>query len=442
MVQNVLIRVFDRDLSYLGQVDDYQALIYRRKWTNYGEFEITLGYRCSLLQVNRFIMLDEDPKRSGCIEYVQYDDEKETYTAKGFSLLKLLETRITIPPTGKAYQKYKGTPAEVLQQLVTANAITPEDRRRVLPNLVLGSRPPSSTTITYETRYNVLAEDIKAIANSYSLGTEIELNWENRQLEFVVRQGVNHTAGQITQPRVIFSDAYDNISEQVYTQDISSERNIGYVAGRGEGEERKVVTVDLAGASGFERKEVFIDARDVDEGEDEEALLRERGLAKLAAMRAADSYDFTVLNGQTLQYLCDWDLGDLVTVMSDGMNTMVDERVLEVEEVYDTSGVQITPTVGEPEKTLQEKISNSNSGTYVGDSTGGGSTGGNGKTTYTYVQELPSDRWTITHNLGRMPSVSIVDSAGTLVHGNVDYISNNVIRVTFSGEFSGSAYLN
>ena len=439
MVQNVLIRVFDRDLSYLGQVDDYQALIYRRKWTNCGEFEITLGYRCPLLQVNRFIMLDEDPKRSGFIEYVQYDDEKETYTAKGFSLIKLLETRITIPPTGKAYQKYKGTPAEVMQQLVASNAIVPEDSRRVLPNLVLGSRPPSGEKITYETRYNVLAEDIRAIANSHSLGTEIELNWKDRKLEFVVRQGVNHTAGQVTQPRVIFSDAYDNISEQIYTQDISSERNVGYVAGRGEGEERKIVMVDLAGASGFDLKEVFIDARDVDEDEDEETLLRERGMAKLAAMRAANSYDFTVLNGQTLQYLRDWDLGDLVTVMSDGMNTMIDERVLEVEEVYDTSGVQITPTVGEPEKTLQEKLSNSSNGTYVGDSAGSGNSG---KTTYTYVQELPSGIWTITHNLGRMPSVSIVDSAGTLVHGNVDYISNNVIRVTFSGEFSGRAYLN
>ena len=164
---------------------------------------------------------------------------------------------------------------------------------------------------------------------------------------------------------MIFSDAYDNISEQVYTLDVSSERNIGYVAGRGDGEDWKVVTVDLAGASGFERKEVFIDAHDVEEGANENALLRERGIAGLSAMRAADSYDFTVVSGTAMQYLQDWDLGDLVTVISDPLNTVVDERILEVEEVYDASGAQITPTVGEPEKTLQEKIS--------GGSNGGGS---------------------------------------------------------------------
>ena len=281
---------------------------------------------------------------------------------KGFSLLKLLETRITVPPKGKVNQSYQGTPAEILQQLVTANAIAPEDSCRVIPHLVLGDRPPSGGSITYETRYNILAEDIRSIANAYSLGAEIELNWREQCLEFVVRQGVDHTAAQSLQPRVIFSDAYDNISGQVYTLDVSSERNIGYVAGREEGEDRKVVTVDLAGASGFERKEVFIDARDVEEGANENALLRERGIAGLSAMRAADSYDFTVVSGTAMQYLQDWDLGDLVTVISDPRNTVVDERILEVEEVYDASGAQITPTVGEPEKTLQEKISGGSSG--------------------------------------------------------------------------------
>ena len=365
MDSNVLIRVFDTELNYLGQVDDYESLIFRRKWSGYGEFEITLGYCSPILQARRFILLDEDPKRSGCIEYVQYDEAKGTYTVKGFSLLKLLETRITVPPKGKANQSYQGTPAEILQQLVTANAIAPEDSQRVIPHLVLGDRPSSGGSITYETCYNILAEDIRSIANACSLGAEIELNWREQRLEFVVRQGVDHTAAQSLQPRVIFSDAYDNISEQVYTLDVSSERNIGYVAGREEGEDRKVVTVDLAGASGFERKEVFIDAHDVEEGANENALLRERGIAGLSAMRAADSYDFTVVSGTAMQYLQDWDLGDLVTVISDPLNTVVDERILEVEEVYDASGAQITPTVGEPEKTLQEKIS--------GGSNGGGS---------------------------------------------------------------------
>ena len=50
--------------------------------------------------------------------------------------------------------------------------------------------------------------------------------------------------------------------------------------------------------------------------------------------------------------------------------------------------------------------------------------------------------WEIEHNLGRFPSVSIVDSAGTMVVGEVFYVSENHIRVSFTSAFSGKAYLN
>ena len=47
----------------------------------------------------------------------------------------------------------------------------------------------------------------------------------------------------------------------------------------------------------------------------------------------------------------------------------------------------------------------------------------------------------ITHALGGKPQVTIVDSADTLVFGEVQYNSNTVVTVTFSAAFSGKAYL-
>lgn len=66
---------------------------------------------------------------------------------------------------------------------------------------------------------------------------------------------------------------------------------------------------------------------------------------------------------------------------------------------------------------------------------------GNDKS-YTHDQTTPSDTWTINHFLDKFPSVSIVDSAGTQVEGEVVYESINQLVVTFSGAFSGKAYLN
>lgn len=62
--------------------------------------------------------------------------------------------------------------------------------------------------------------------------------------------------------------------------------------------------------------------------------------------------------------------------------------------------------------------------------------------TYTHVQIAPCDVWMINHNLNRYPSVTVVDSAGTVVVGDIKYISTSSVKVSFSGGFAGRAYLN
>lgn len=61
---------------------------------------------------------------------------------------------------------------------------------------------------------------------------------------------------------------------------------------------------------------------------------------------------------------------------------------------------------------------------------------------FTFVQSTPAQVWTITHNLGKNPSVSVADTAGSWVVGQVDYINNNELRITFNAPFPGEAYLN
>jgi hypothetical protein len=71
---------------------------------------------------------------------------------------------------------------------------------------------------------------------------------------------------------------------------------------------------------------------------------------------------------------------------------------------------------------------------------GGG--GGDGDLTYVFTQIVPNTTWSITHNLNKFPSVTIVDSAGTVVIGDVTHINNDQLTVTFNSAFAGKAYLN
>lgn len=61
---------------------------------------------------------------------------------------------------------------------------------------------------------------------------------------------------------------------------------------------------------------------------------------------------------------------------------------------------------------------------------------------YIHNQVVASDTWQIQHNLGKFPSVSIVDSGDNLVVGEVKYIDSNNVLITFTSVFSGKAYLN
>lgn len=69
--------------------------------------------------------------------------------------------------------------------------------------------------------------------------------------------------------------------------------------------------------------------------------------------------------------------------------------------------------------------------------------GGGGDANYVHTQGSPSATWNIQHNLGKKPSVVVVSSLDNIVHGDVQYVDNNNVTITFeSGAFSGKAYFN
>ena len=62
--------------------------------------------------------------------------------------------------------------------------------------------------------------------------------------------------------------------------------------------------------------------------------------------------------------------------------------------------------------------------------------------TFTFEQAVASDTWIIKHNLGRNPSVVVVDSAGTVFYPAIQYDNENQCTVTMNGSTTGMAYLN
>lgn len=64
------------------------------------------------------------------------------------------------------------------------------------------------------------------------------------------------------------------------------------------------------------------------------------------------------------------------------------------------------------------------------------------KTNYVHTQSTASAVWTIQHNLSKYPSVTVIDSSGAEVFGNIEYVDVDNITLSFNVAITGKAYLN
>jgi hypothetical protein len=74
---------------------------------------------------------------------------------------------------------------------------------------------------------------------------------------------------------------------------------------------------------------------------------------------------------------------------------------------------------------------------------------GSGDLNAVHTQDAAASTWQVTHNLGKYPSVSVVDTANTLVNGKVLYEdwstnqpSTSKLQIIFTATFAGKAFLN
>ena len=62
--------------------------------------------------------------------------------------------------------------------------------------------------------------------------------------------------------------------------------------------------------------------------------------------------------------------------------------------------------------------------------------------TFVFTQTTPSAVWTINHGLNKFPSVTSVNNNNIQAYGAIEYVDKNNLTITFSGGFSGKAYMN
>ena len=131
--------------------------------------------------------------------------------------------------------------------------------------------------------------------------------------------------------------------------DNNSYANVAIVAGEGEGLNRKKTTTGSTSATGLQRYEVFVDAKDISSNEgaitnaDYIKMLAEKGSEKLAELQTVVTFDGEV--DATRNYILNRDfyLGDMVQIINEyGITKKT--RITEIIESEDENGASVIPT--------------------------------------------------------------------------------------------------
>ncbi|MEV2807703.1 siphovirus ReqiPepy6 Gp37-like family protein [Paenibacillus larvae] len=363
------IRLIDTDFNLLGEVDAYTSLQWIRRWHRPGEVELHIHpfmQNADKLQEDVILFKASRPQEAAMIKYREItmgEDGEEELIIKGSMLANLIGRRITYPPEGKAYD-YMNAPIEsIVKQIVKHNCVNPTDKERIIQGLICAPDRGRGEKIQFQTRYKPLGEEIEKLSLMSQMGWEVSLDIENLRYVFDMLTGRNLTADQDVRPPAIFSTAYDNIESQSYISSAIGHKNIAVVAGQGEGEDRKIVTVGTS--TGLNRHEMFVDARDVgtqEEGseplseEQIRKMLTDRGHEKLSEVKRVASLEAKILTKSNLTYRKDYDLGDVVTVLNRQWGLIMNTRITEAVEVYEPGGIRVDVTFGNSIPTLAEAV--------------------------------------------------------------------------------------
>jgi hypothetical protein len=363
------IRIITPGFELRGEIDDYSSLSFTRSWHGVGQMELRINrYKKHVehLVKNNLIMVN--PKKAYIIKHREIElDENgkatENWVIKALQLKVITGQRITIPPSTTAYDNKQGDAETVMKHYVTRNLTNAIDAKRNIDLLSIAPQFNRGPSVSWQSRFKNLAEELVDISLNSGLGWGIVLDIPNKKWIFDVYIGRTLTAGQSILPPVIFSPQFDSLQSLHYSESELNYKNSAYVGGQGEGINRRVV--EIGNDTGLLRQEVFIDARDVEEKDENDQplpeaeivnALTERGHQKLLEFLQEEYLEGQILTKSPFTYEEDYDLGDIVTIQNKNWGVTMDARITEIKEIYETGGYKIEATFGNNRPTLIKKI--------------------------------------------------------------------------------------
>jgi len=332
------LNVFDRDFVRKTIINSYVSLVWEEAYHDNGGFVLIVDDISSLqIDIGDYLFIKDNPNNTAMIVlYKELNSDTQQCTITGSTSLYLLTKRI-IRNTIIVNNVEVG-----LYEMVMHNV-------RGLDRIGVAQNKGIPIVLPFQRTWAEVLTGISELGAASGIGFRMNFDRINRLHIFEVFQGADRSVNQSANQRVMFADEFKNLYNMIISDDMSNFKNVAYVAGEGEGEDRAVVEVgDFTGA---ERFEMFVDARDLQPTETESNTspaylerLRGRGKSKLAEY--IRRINFTI-NVDPVDYGKRYYLGDIVSCKSTRYDVLLHARIKKHTHVVENNMLQTKLTVGD-----------------------------------------------------------------------------------------------
>lgn len=351
-IEITVFQVDDTTFEPIGQLDEYTSLMWPDAFLGKAMFQLwapITDNNAEMLKKDNVIWCGGENAAVIKIvkETVNENGEKE-FNVKGWTLEFFLLDKIVEGLYNKSGSNYTST---IMYDLVDKMAINPSNPNRKIPYLVNAADTRiGKVTNGYQKTGGGLYDALYDMAFEADIGFSVLFDPRNKRLIFEVRAGVDRTQEQQVNEPVVFSTDLEDVLSSMYYLNVEDVKNVAMVQGEEKNGRRTTVYVGDTNLKGFERKELYVDARDLQsEVYDESggshtlteaqyiAILTQRGNEKLAEHQKTETFEAQIRQFGDIQYEfgVDYQKGDKVTVVDKQLGLSVSARITSVEEDFD-----------------------------------------------------------------------------------------------------------
>ena len=339
--------------------DGFKSLTVSLNYYTYSDFELYVGLKNEHI---RMFVPDTVIYMEGLYFYVDNAavDDQSTAQLKvtGKSLQGKSKDRIVY----RIYNK-TASPEQIVWDHLNSELINPTDIKRKNQYLKLDNVPNlGNQSIQYQNSYGNVAEEVETLCTSYDFGIKeaaLQLGKPGNKLTIYKGKDVSNV--------VEFSDVYENLTKAGYQNNNFDESTTAIVFGEGDGPDRKSVVVNDE-KIGLQRKELYVDARDLQQKSNDvtltdaqykEALIN-RGINKLAERKKILTLTGEVpISSKLFKLGKDYNLGDTVSVKSELYNLKKKSTITTIKKTYDSKGLFVEPVFGKETPTVYDILGRS-----------------------------------------------------------------------------------